>query len=399
MSIISSASAAPASSDSASPPGSPARVKTLRPWSTSVWKSRTRAARPNASASRPSASSSPAVETLGTASRSASSAGQISSSPPPRIASPSISTVGSLTTTSRWTGTWIGAADPRRGAEGDVRGAEDLLVLEDVAGEDRLLVGADPELGDVGAVGAVRRSAVPSAGRPRRRSRRSGGRPRSVRWTGDSTRPIAAIEPSTTSVPSAVPSTGAMKPSPQGRLPKAPLAVSSPASTIPSRPSSEKRRSLPLPSVMRASEPRVQRVDDRPAAPAHLVEVAVHQPRQHLFGDAGQRRDPHARRRSPLCAPRCGTATGSSPPAPRRRRPSPRRPCAAARRRATRARRSRPGSRRRRRPAPRSASSAPISSVTGLQITSTSSPAETPMHCRTTVRTALSRSAPLTRSP
>jgi len=40
---------------------------------------------------------------------------------------------------------------------------------------------------------------------------------------------------------------------------------------------------------------------------------------------------------------------------------------------------------------------APISSVTGLQITRTSSPADTPMHCRTTVRTALSRSAPLTR--
>ena len=37
--------------------------------------------------------------------------------------------------------------------------------------------------------------------------------------------------------------------------------------------------------------------------------------------------------------------------------------------------------------------SAPISSVTGLQTTSTSSPGETPMHCRTTVRTAMSSSA------
>src|ERR1700710_1463784 len=70
MSIASAASAAPASSDSANPPASPAIVKTLRPWSVSVWKSRTRAERPNASASRPSVSSSPAVETLGTASRS-----------------------------------------------------------------------------------------------------------------------------------------------------------------------------------------------------------------------------------------------------------------------------------------------------------------------------------------
>jgi hypothetical protein len=37
--------------------------------------------------------------------------------------------------------------------------------------------------------------------------------------------------------------------------------------------------------------------------------------------------------------------------------------------------------------------SAPISSVTGLQTTSTSSPGEIPMHCRTTVFTALSSSA------
>ena len=47
------------------------------------------------------------------------------------------------------------AADRGRGAEGDVGGAEDLLVLEDVAGQDRLFVGADAELGDVGAVVAV----------------------------------------------------------------------------------------------------------------------------------------------------------------------------------------------------------------------------------------------------
>ena len=49
-----------------------------------------------------------------------------------------------------------------------------------------------------------------------------------VRWppsttssTGSSTRPTPAIEPSTTRVP--LPSAGEMKPSPQGRLPKAPL--------------------------------------------------------------------------------------------------------------------------------------------------------------------------------
>ena len=34
-------------------------------------------------------------------------------------------------------------------------GAENLLVLEDVAGQGRLFVGADPQLGDVGAVRTV----------------------------------------------------------------------------------------------------------------------------------------------------------------------------------------------------------------------------------------------------
>src|SRR6201991_936610 len=133
MSIVSAASAAPASSDSASPRASPARVKTLRAWSASVWKSRTRAERPNASASFPSASSSPAVETLGTASRSA-----IVSRSDQQLAAAE----GRLTVD--FDGRFLDhdvevdgdrdlAADPRRGAEGDVRGAEDLLVLEGVA--------------------------------------------------------------------------------------------------------------------------------------------------------------------------------------------------------------------------------------------------------------------------
>ena len=81
-----------------------------------------------------------------------------------------------------------------------------------------------------------------------------------VSATGVSSSPTSAIEPSTTSVPSAVPSTGAMKPSPQGRLPKAPRLPSSPASTIPRRPSSPIRRSLPCRQVIRASEPRLRAV-------------------------------------------------------------------------------------------------------------------------------------------
>ena len=79
---------------------------------------------------------------------------------------------------------------------------------------------------------------------------------------------MPAIEPSTTSVPSPVPSTGAMKASPQGRLPKAPRSFSSPASTIAVRPSSPSRRSLPRGQVIRASAPRVERARDRCAAPA-----------------------------------------------------------------------------------------------------------------------------------
>ena len=46
-------------------------------------------------------------------------------------------------------------SDRGRSTESHVRGAEDLFVLEDVAGQDRLLVGADPEFGHVGSVRAV----------------------------------------------------------------------------------------------------------------------------------------------------------------------------------------------------------------------------------------------------
>ena len=65
---------------------------------------------------------------------------------------PPIVSVASVTTTSRWIGHRDRAADARAGAEGDVDGAEDLLVLEDVAGQPRAVVGADAELGQVGAL-------------------------------------------------------------------------------------------------------------------------------------------------------------------------------------------------------------------------------------------------------
>ena len=124
------------------------------------------------------------------------------------------------------------SADPGRGAEGDMGRAEDLLVLEDLAGEDRLLVGADAELGDVGAVGAVGAEQLQKL--PARLAARLSQvpLPRRPASTGSESLPIPAIEPATTRVPSPVPSTGAMNPSPQGRLPNAPGSVSSPASGI-----------------------------------------------------------------------------------------------------------------------------------------------------------------------
>src|SRR6185312_5191248 len=162
MSIDSNASSAPATSDSVRPPGPPARVNTLRPWSGSVWKSSTAAPRPNASASRPSISSSPATETLGTASRIGIRSDQELAAAEDRLA---VDFDGRfLEHDVEVDGHLHGAADPRRGAEGDVGGAEDLLVLEDVAGQDRLLVGADPELGDVGAARPVRRQQLHQAG-------------------------------------------------------------------------------------------------------------------------------------------------------------------------------------------------------------------------------------------
>ena len=125
---------------------------------------------------------------------------------------------------------------------------------------------------------------------------------------------------------------------------------------------------------MRTSEPSLSAETIAPAAPADLVEVAAHQPDQHLLGDAGQGADPHAR----LAGRLAGGGVGER--LDRRRqdhvggghRGGDVR--AAARRRRNRARTSPPASRRRRRPAPRSASARRSLRSPGLQTTSTSSP-------------------------
>ena len=94
------------------------------------------------------------------------------------------------------------AADARRGAEGDVAGAEDLLVLDQVAGEGRALVRADPELGEEGA--ALPRSAQDLE---EARSRLAGGVGQRAALDRQPSRapdrcPSEPIVPSTTSVPS-----------------------------------------------------------------------------------------------------------------------------------------------------------------------------------------------------
>ena len=151
-------------------------------------------------------------------------------------------------------------ADSRGGAERDVAGAEDLLVLEDLAGEGRLLVRPDSELGDGRAVGPVRRS-----GARRGAPLGAGGGGQVVALDGEPRRlghaPDRAIEPSTTSTPS--PPAGEMKPSPHGRFPNAPGSVSSPASGIAARPAEVEAKV----GAVRAGDARlargVERLGDR----------------------------------------------------------------------------------------------------------------------------------------
>ena len=202
------------------------------------------------------------------------------SSPPLTIASPSISTVGSSTTQSRWTGTWtvppIAAEAPKATWQVPrifsssrmlpVRIASSLVPIPSSA----TLVPSSP-------CGA---SAAPAASAPSEPVASVRCPSRTVSETGVSSRPTPAIEPSTTSVPSAVPSSGAMKPSPQGRLPKAPRLLRSPASAIAMRPSRPRRRSLPWRQVIRASEPLFSAATTAQPRRRSSSRSARHQPRR-----------------------------------------------------------------------------------------------------------------------
>ena len=92
-----------------------------------------------------------------------------------------------------------GAADPGAGAEGDVDRAEDLLVLEHVAGQRGALVGADAELGQVGPelAGGLEqvREEAPSPGPAGRDERPSP----TLRRTGRSASPNEPASDATTS--------------------------------------------------------------------------------------------------------------------------------------------------------------------------------------------------------
>src|SRR5204862_397884 len=87
-----------------------------------------------------------------------------------------------------------------------------------------------------------------------------------VSRAGSETRPMLAIEPSTTRVPS--PATGEMKPSPAGRLPNVPGALMAPASGIPGRPPRARRVTAP------SADENVLALADREAVVDHRADGA-----------------------------------------------------------------------------------------------------------------------------
>ena len=247
------------------PPGAPASVNTERWWSGSAWTSSTpgaaggearRRSPSSAAASRPS-------ETLGTARsvvtpRATRRPGVEDGVPPDverRVEHDDVEVDRD----------GDGPADPGARSERHVHGAEDLLVLEHVAGQGRAVVRADAQLGEVHpgvAVGAqrVEQPLALRAGRLRQPPV-ADGEPRGLGRQPD------RRERGGDTVPS--PPAGAMKPSPQGRLPKAPGAERSPSSEMPSRPRRSSRRSEPRGQVRCASSASLEQLARPPrCAPA-----------------------------------------------------------------------------------------------------------------------------------
>ncbi len=197
--------------------------------------------------------------------------------------------------------------------------------------------------------------------------------------------------PSTTSVPSPASWRGEIKPSPHGRLPKAPGAERSPSSEIAVRPARTSRRSLPFGQVIRTSSAS-ERIfaTARPRRLSSAMSASITRPRMSSVtcGSVPIRAPAsHASRRAAVCERDCAVghrttsaafiaaaiAAGGSVPCVARsaiiasRASAPARPAA-----------------------PRSRSPRP--SVDGLQTTRTCSPSRTAKHSSTTVVIARSRS-------
>ena len=183
------------------------------------------------------------------------------------------------------------AADRRRGAEGDVGGAEDLLVLEDVAGQGRLFVGADAELGDVGAVLAVRGQQL------HQRGALGPGRVGEVAVAhGQLDRRLDLADAGDRAVDDerALAAAGGDEGLAAGQVAEGAGGVEH-AGVGDRHPVLEAE---PQVAAVPAGDPRLlagpqRRGQSRPA-PAQLAHVGVHQPRQHVGGDAGQGGDPGA---------------------------------------------------------------------------------------------------------
>src|SRR5918996_4369027 len=156
MSIRSMQAEAPAARAAGSDAAGPESVTTVRLWTGSLWRSTTPAPRANSAEIAAIASVSRPSEKLGTPRSNAlalPSSDQQLAGAHQRLA---IDAHRGLHHHAVEVHRHLNrAADRRRGAEGDVHRAEDLLVLDQVARQGRLLVGADPELGDVGAIGPV----------------------------------------------------------------------------------------------------------------------------------------------------------------------------------------------------------------------------------------------------
>src|SRR5918994_6305709 len=145
MSTVPTTALAPASSASLRPSVPPASVMAVRLWLVSKWKSsRTGAPDPNALTISRTASRLRPSDTFGTAS-STPLHEQLAGAHDRLAVERDLGLGDHAVQVHRHLAR---PADPGRGAERDVGGAEDLLVLEHLAGQDRFLVRADAELGD-----------------------------------------------------------------------------------------------------------------------------------------------------------------------------------------------------------------------------------------------------------